>query len=145
MYFNKIIVICSLIINLSAESLKDIVFKDMVIDEVTSVYDGDTFRANIKGYPNIIGYRMSIRIRGIDTPELKSKCEKEKILARAAKQLTVSLLRSAKVIELKNIKRGKYFRLVADVYVDGVSISGILIDKGLAVEYDGRTKIEWCI
>jgi endonuclease YncB( thermonuclease family) len=116
----------------------------MSVEKVTSIYDGDTFRANIKGYPKIIGYRMSIRINAIDTPELKGKCLKEKQLARAAKQLTVSLLRSAKYIELKNPKRGKYFRIIADVYADDISIANELIKNNLAVPYHGGTKIDWC-
>ena len=128
----------------SAEALKNIKFENAVVEKVTSIYDGDTFRANIKNYPKIVGYRMSIRILGIDTPEMRAKCSKEKELARAAKKLTVSLLRGAEHIELKNIKRGKYFRLLADVYVDGVSIADELMKGGFAVEYDGGTKIDWC-
>jgi endonuclease YncB( thermonuclease family) len=46
------------------------------------------------------------------------KCDKEKQLARKAKQFPVEHLRTAKSITLKNIKRGKYFRLIADVYFD---------------------------
>lgn len=88
---------------------------------------------------------MSIRINGIDTPEMRAKCDKEKVLARKAKKLTVSLLRGAKLIELKNIKRGKYFRLIADVYVDGILIADKLQKNHLAVPYDGGTKIDWCM
>ena len=88
---------------------------------------------------------MAIRVNGIDTPEMNGKCEVEKLLARKAKQQTVYMLRGAKVIELKNIKRGKYFRLVADVFVDDVNLSQILIDSKLAVPYDGTTKTkDWC-
>lgn len=47
---------------------------------------------------------------------MKGKCQKEKDLARLAKQFTVFKLRGAKVIELRNMQRGKYFRIVADVY-----------------------------
>ena len=140
----KIFLVLLITIQLNAESLKDMVFEDAVVSEVTSIYDGDTFRANIKGYPKIVGHRMAIRINGIDTPEIKSKCEKEKKLAREAKKLTVTLLRAAKTIELKNIKRGKYFRILADVYVDGVSIAKELLKKRLAVEYGGGTKVDWC-
>ena len=56
-------------------------YNGIVIDEVTSIYDGDTFRANIRGYPSIVGERMPIRINGIDTPEMRGKCTKEKTLA----------------------------------------------------------------
>ena len=87
---------------------------------------------------------MSIRINGIDTPEIKAHCEKEKILARAAKKVTVSLLRNAHKIELRNIRRGKYFRLIADVYVDGKPISNELIKNNLAVSYYGGYKKDWC-
>lgn len=64
----------------NAEALKNIKFENAVVEEVTSIYDGDTFRANIKGYPRIVGYKMSIRIFGIDTPEMRAKCSKEKEL-----------------------------------------------------------------
>lgn len=142
--FIKMILLIALSIGANAEALKNIVFENAVVEEVTSIYDGDTFRANIKGYPKIVGYRMGIRILGIDTPEMRAKCSKEKDLARAAKKLTVSLLRGAELIELKNIKRGKYFRILADVYVDGMSIADELMKNGYAVKYDGGTKIDWC-
>jgi micrococcal nuclease len=112
--------------------------------DVTSIYDGDTFRANIKGFPAVIGEHMSIRINGIDTPELRGKCETEKQLARKAKQFTVEHLRAAKNITLKNIKRGKYFRLIADVYVDGISLGELLIKYKHAVIYQGKAKKTWC-
>ena len=83
---------------------------------------------------------MSIRINGIDTPELRGKCEKEKQLARLAKQFTVERLRAAKRNVLKNIMCGKYFRLIADVYVDGVNLGEQLIKQGHAVRYKGKTK-----
>ncbi len=119
-------------------------YGNATVAAVTSIYDGDTFRANIEGFPTIIGEHMSIRINGIDTPELRGKCPQEKALAKLAKQFTVKHLRSAKRITLKNIKRGKYFRLIADVYVDGVNLAEQLIKNNHAVEYQGKTKINWC-
>ena len=124
---------------------KDKTYGNVVVSEITSIYDGDTFRCNIKGYPAIIGERMSIRINGIDTPEMKGKGvdEKEKALARKAKQFTVEKLRGAKKIELRNMKRGMYFRILADVYIDGKSLAKMLIKAKFAVAYDGGTKHEW--
>ncbi len=120
-------------------------FGNIIVDEITSIYDGDTFRINISSYPDIIGKNISIRINGIDTPEIRGKCEKEKDLARKSKQLTVSTLRNAKKIELRNIQKGKYFRIVADVYVDNKSLADIQIKNKLAIKYNGRTKIKnWC-
>ena len=96
-------------------------YGSIVIDEITSIYDGDTFRATIKGWPALVGERIPIRIAGIDTPELRGKCEKEKKLGKKAKQFTVTMLRAGKTVELRDIKRGKYFRLVAFVFIDGKS------------------------
>ena len=115
------------------------------VDEVTSIYDGDTFRVNIKSFPPIVGKKMAIRVNGIDTPEMRGKCYKEKSLARAAKKYTVNFLRSSKKIELINMQRGKYFRIVADVYGDGRSLAEDLIKNGLGVPYYGGTKVkDWC-
>lgn len=140
----KITLLIVLALSINAASLKNTVYESAIVEKVTSIYDGDTFRADIKDYPPIVGDRMSIRVLGIDTPEMRGKCEKEKLLAREAKKLTVSLLRDAKVIELRNIKRGKYFRLLAHVYADDESVGQSLIDHGLAVKYNGGTKIDWC-
>jgi len=141
----KILIFTLLLLSaLYAQSLKDMTFGSATVLKVTSIYDGDTFRADIKDYPDIIGKRMSIRINGIDTPEIKAHCEKEKILARDAKKVTVSLLRNAHKIELRNIRRGKYFRLIADVYVDGKPVSNELIKNNLAVSYHGGHKKDWC-
>ena len=131
--------------NSYAEAISNKNFGSITVSEVTSIYDGDTFRANIAEYPEIIGYRMGIRVNGIDTPEMRGKCKQEKALARKAKQFTVAKLRSAKSIELRNMKRGKYFRIVADVYVDDENLGEMLIDEKLAVAYDGGHKgKDWC-
>jgi endonuclease YncB( thermonuclease family) len=114
-----------------------------VIAEITSIYDGDTFRGNIKDYPPIIGERIGIRITGIDCPELKDKRPKVKEMALQAKQYTVKRLREAKKIELVNMRRDKYFRILATVLVDGSSLGDELIKAGLAKSYDGGTKKAW--
>ena len=58
------------------------------IEKIISVYDGDTFRADIRGLPDIIGKNIAIRILGIDTPEIKGKCEEEKIVAIKARDFS---------------------------------------------------------
>lgn len=118
-------------------------YGNVYIDQVTSIYDGDTFRCNINGWPPIIGHRIGVRINGIDTPEMRDKRPAIRELARQAKMFTVGKLRSAKRIELRDIKRGKYFRIVADVYVDGKSLPDMLIRAGLAKPYDGGKKPKW--
>ena len=81
---------------------------------------------------------------GVDTPEIKGKCDLEKRLAREAKQYTVQALRTAKIIELRNIQRGKYFRILANVFLDGNNLANSLIKSGHARLYDGGKRIGWC-
>ncbi len=108
-------------------------------------YDGDTITFNLPGLHPIIGEKISIRVNGIDTPEMKGKCEKENYDAQQAKDRVADILKDAKQITLKNMERGKYFRIAADVIVDGENLADLLIDAGMAVRYDGGKKIhKWC-
>ena len=118
--------------------------KSYTIEKIISVYDGDTFRADIKGLPDIIGKNIAIRILGIDTPEIKGKCKKEKIIAIKAREFTRKSLFNAKTITLKNLKRDKYFRLLADVYYDDTDLANALLVNNLAVKYSGKKKSSWC-
>jgi endonuclease YncB( thermonuclease family) len=119
-------------------------YGNTTVQEVTSIYDADTFRVNIEGWPDIVGKHVSIRVLGVNAPELRGKCESEKIAARKAKQHTIELLRSGKVIELRNMKRGKYFRILANVFIDDKSLAESLINNDLARFYDGGTRLGWC-
>lgn len=109
-------------------------------------YDADTVTVTIPGVHPLIGDKISVRVLGIDTPEIKGKttCEKDK--ARTAQRLVESLLKNAKHIELQNVDRDKYFRILADVIVDGKSIKDLMIKNNLAYTYDGGTKrmVDWC-
>ena len=108
-------------------------------------YDGDTITFNLPGLHPIIGEKVSIRVNGIDSPEIRGKCEQEKYSAKQARELVADILMDAERIDLKNIERGKYFRIAADVFVDGESLADILIEAGMAVRYDGGTKTkDWC-
>ena len=128
----------------SQAAIKDMTFGNVVVSEITSIYDADTFRVNVASWPDIVGKRMSVRVLGIDAPEIRGKCKAEKTKARAAKRFTVNALRSAKKIELRNIKRGKYFRLLADVFVDGKRLADLLVKAGHARLYGGGTRGGWC-
>jgi micrococcal nuclease len=67
-------------------------FGAATVASVRTVYDGDTFRVNISDWPAVVGESMPVRIKGVDTPELRAKCQSEKDAARAAKQLSVARL-----------------------------------------------------
>ena len=116
----------------------------VTVSKVISVYDGDTFRVNIDSLPPIVGKNIRIRVNGVDTPEIRGKCQYEKNLALKARDFVRNKLANAKEIKLTNLQRGKYFRVVANVVVDGVSLEQELLDNKLAYEYSGGKKLSWC-
>ena len=108
-------------------------------------YDGDTCTFTIPGIHPLFGEKISVRIAGIDTPEIRGKCPEEKALAKTAKRAAIAMLKGAKRIDLLRPERGKYFRIVADIMADGTDVGAALIRQGLAVPYDGGTKTHaWC-
>ncbi|WP_338666815.1 thermonuclease family protein [Pseudodesulfovibrio methanolicus] len=113
------------------------------IARIISVYDGDTFRCDLACYPPLVGENIGIRVNGIDTPEMKDRRPEVKALAIKARDYVRKWFEEAQTVELRNLRRGKYFRIVADVYVDGVSLAERLIELGYAHPYDGGTKQKW--
>ena len=54
--------------------------------------------------------------------------------------MVAGFLKDAEQIILKNMERGKYFRIVADVIIDGENLADVLVEAGMAVRYDGGKK-----
>ena len=108
--------------------------------KVIKVYDGDTITIATKlPYYESPMYRFSVRLNGIDCPEIRGKTDDEKECAQIAKQEVVNLL-MGNIIELKNLQTEKYGRVLADVYINGLNINNHMVDKRLALKYDGGTK-----
>ena len=110
---------------------------------VIKVYDGDTITIASKlPFDNSPIYRFSVRLAGIDTPEIKGKTEKEKTMAINAKNKLQTLIMD-KYVLLKNINTEKYGRILADIYLEDIHINKLMIDENLAVKYDGGKKTSW--
>jgi micrococcal nuclease len=108
---------------------------------VIKVYDGDTITIASKlPYSNSLLYRFSVRLNGIDCPEIKGNDEYEKDCAQLAKKELSDLILN-KLVTLKNIQTEKYGRILADVYIDDLHLNAYLLKKRLAVPYDGGKKI----
>ena len=94
-------------------------YPDVKVTRLLRVIDGDTFACDIDEHSAIAGKNISIRLKGINTPELRSRNEEERKSATIEKQRLSDLLNNARTIKLRNIDRDKYFRINADVYIDG--------------------------
>jgi micrococcal nuclease len=107
---------------------------------VLKVYDGDTITIAFRlPYEGSALYRSSVRLNGIDAPEIKGKNEDEKKAAQLAKRSLETLILD-KTITLKNIQTEKYGRILADVYIGDIHVNQWLLDNKLVVRYDGGTK-----
>ena len=119
-------------------------YSDVSVSRIIKVIDGDTFRADINELPDIIGKNIRIRILGINAPEINGKCAFEKELAIKARDFVQILLDNADLVVLKNLNRGNFFRLLAEVIVDGKNLGELLVANDLAVRYQGKKKSSWC-
>lgn len=109
-------------------------------------YDGDTITVNIPEVPVLIGDEITVRVNGIDAPEIEGRNACERKAAVLAQRAVEKILQEARRIDLRNVKRDKYFRVLADIYADGDLLSEYLLKHKLAVPYDGghKEKVDWC-
>ncbi len=121
--------------------------------EVISVIDGDTLEIRVRIW---LGQdlRTRVRLAGVDAPELKGECDREKDLARRAQAYLVARLgpggsgagAGVGAVRLRDIRYGKYAgRVLARVEtLAGADLGQALIAAGLARPYAGRARASWC-
>jgi len=115
---------------------------DITPIQINRIHDGDTFTITVKEWPPIIGDHISVRVVGIDTPEMTSKDPQVKLLAVAAQKTLANVL-SAPKISLTNLRRDKYFRIEATVLVNQVNVADTMIANKVAKKYNGGTRPQW--
>jgi len=117
---------------------------DFKIEKIISIYDGDTIKVNINCKTEIFCKKISIRILGIDTPEIRGSDKNEKKLAYIARDFTVNFIKNSEKIYLKDCKKGKYFRLVCYIINENnQNLSSLILKTNLAHIYSGGTKQKW--
>lgn len=110
---------------------------------IERVVDGDTLAVTTDVWLGIT-ISTSVRVRGIDTPELRGACAREKLYAEAARAFVTEAVGDS--VWISNIEADKYSgRVVADVTVLGGSdLATLLVHGGLATAYAGGARIGWC-
>lgn len=108
--------------------------------------DGDTLRADVQIWPDLI-VDISIRVIGVDTPELRatSACEKE--LAQKAKAFTDAWIQANAPLMIGAVKPDKYAGRYDAVVTgrDGASLATALIVAGHGRAYSGGARLPgWC-
>ena len=114
---------------------------------VTGAYDGDTLYVTADVWPNML-WAGSVRVLGVDTPEIQGRCVQESTLAIEAREYVRDLLTDKNVL-LTNVENDKYGgRVLAHVFVQAEgsqqNLAVLLIERGLGRDYDGGTRQSWC-
>ena len=115
-----------------------------VAAQVLRVLDGDTIAVRVRIWP---GHQVEtlVRLKGIDAPELKARCKRERVLAHGALQFLEAHAGEGS-IWLTDIHLGKYAgRVLARVTMaTGADLSAELMAAGFARAYTGGRRASWC-
>ena len=113
------------------------------VKSIDRIVDGDTIDISID-----LGFDLTkkerVRLAGIDTPEKRTKDQREKEMGYQATEFLEMHLMEATKLTVRTEKDGKFGRMLGWLYKtdeDTTSINQIMIDKGYAWAYDGGTKV----
>lgn len=110
-------------------------YGNAIVDSIIAVTSGDSFKANIKNFPAIIGEDITIYVFGVSSPSVSKTTGSTNKIAVRAKEYTDKALKNANEIELRNIQKGRNFVIIADVYIDGKNLAKKLIRARLGKEH----------
>ncbi|MDW7556454.1 nuclease [Azospirillum brasilense] len=112
--------------------------------EVLEVLDGDTLLVRATIWLGQV-VETHVRVDGLDAPEMRARCPRERELAETARDHARRLIGAAPV-RLLDIQPDKYGgRVRARVLtIGGDDLSAALIEAGLARPYHGERRQPWC-
>lgn len=122
-------------------SVEDFSFNGMTFTgKCVKTYDGDSVKVVIYLFNRLC--KVTLRLAGVDCPEIRSSYENEKKFAQVVK-LALSNKILNKLITVRFYHNDKYGRSLCDIYLGDEHINKWLIDNKYAVEYHGGTKQNW--
>lgn len=121
------------------------------VHDIVSIYDGDTYTINLDLGFSIEKKKMKCRLAGVNTPEIRSSqkikiTDHERTLAKQARDFVKkTLLEADEVLLHSHTKPDKYGRSSVTIWVNGISLAEILLEKGTdyALPYDGGKRDNW--
>ena len=103
--------------------------------EILRVVDGDTVDVRIDlGFD--VWHKCRVRLMGINAPESRTRDLEEKKRGLAAKQWLIDKV-EFKDVEMQSHGKGKYGRVLGELFVNKSSINKLMVKEGHAVTYDG--------
>ena len=111
--------------------------------KVTKVVDGDTVDVDIDLGFGVWLRDQRIRLYGIDTPESRTSDPFEKLYGKAATEFLKKWLDGGDVtIKTHKDERGKFGRILGELWVFDTNVNKKMIEEHHAVEYHGQSKEE---
>ena len=108
---------------------------------ITKVVDGDTVDVDIDLGFGMTYKKQRVRLMGIDTPESRTRDLVEKLFGKASKKHLKELLSEGN-ITLRSHDKGKFGRILGELFINDISINQKMIDDHHAVDYGGGNKEE---
>jgi micrococcal nuclease len=109
--------------------------------EILRVVDGDTLEMDIDLWPSLRA-RSLVRLKGLDTPELRGPACERSLAQRARDYLATLAIGAAQVDLVEPDKFGG--RIDARVTARGVDLVSAMIEGGHGRPYDGGKRGPWC-
>lgn len=110
--------------------------------QVVRVIDGDTLELDIL-LTDHLTQRVRLRLRDVDTPELRGGQACEKKAAKAASQFVRSWVREA-TLTVTLFGRDRYGRELGSLHKEGTTLGDALLAAGHARKYTRGKQPEWC-
>ena len=120
--------------------------KAWTLARVDRVVDGDTIAVTAYIWPHVRIEGILVRLRGVDTPELRGRCPQEKAMARRAREALLNRIPPGTLVRLERVEDGKWAgRVIATVRDNrNVDLARWLIKQGYGRAYDGGRRQAWC-
>ena len=111
--------------------------------KLVKVVDGDTVDVDIDLGFGVWLQNQRIRMYGIDAPESRTSNKVEKVYGMAAKDFVIKWTNAGDLV-LKTFKdgKGKYGRILGELWYNDVNINQRMIEEHHAVKYYGQSKKE---
>ena len=115
--------------------------------KVIKITDGDSIRMDVDlGFGCHLlgndGRGVDIRLHGLDTPEVRTRCPAEKAHGLLAKACVEEHLKVGETYQITTRERGKFGRYLATIKLKGKrgTINDLLIKLFLAIPYHGQNR-----
>jgi len=105
-----------------------------IVEAVLRVVDGDGYLCRVVAVPwlPIRVCETFVRLEGVSVPEGGEPDFQDKVWAEAAKDFVARRVQEARMVTLRDFRRDKAGRLLANVHVDGDNLAALLVELAQA-------------